>query len=53
MIYELAKIVSRDLKNVLQDVRYFEELGIVEIIESGGKKVPEVHYDVIELQVTI
>jgi predicted transcriptional regulator len=52
-IYELAKMVSRDLKNVLQDVRYFEELGIVEIIESGGKKVLEVHYDIIELQVAI
>jgi predicted transcriptional regulator len=52
-IYELAKMVNRDLKNVLQDVRYFEELGIVEIIESGGKKVPEVHYDIIELQVAI
>jgi hypothetical protein len=31
----------------------FEELGIVEIIESRGKKVPEVHYDVIELHVAI
>jgi predicted transcriptional regulator len=52
-MYELAKLTGRDLKNVLQDVSYLRELGIIDVIELGDKKVPEVHYDVLTFEVAI
>lgn len=52
-IYELAKILHRDLKNVLQDIEYLQELGIVEIEETSDKKIPHVYYDRIDLQIAV
>ena len=52
-IYELARITGRDLKNVLQDLSYLNQLGIIDIVDSGNKKVPEVHYNVISFEVAI
>jgi predicted transcriptional regulator len=37
-VYDLAKILHRDLKNVLQDVAYLQELGIIEVTDTGDKK---------------
>ena len=52
-VYELAKMVDRDLKNVLQDISYLHELGIVAITKTGVKKVPHFDYDRISIEVTV
>jgi predicted transcriptional regulator len=52
-VYELAKMLDRDLKNVLQDLSYLQELGIVAITEAGVKKVPHFDYDRISIEVAV
>jgi predicted transcriptional regulator len=52
-IYELARMVDRDLKNVLQDVGYLQEIGMIDIAETKDKKIPTVGYDVLSLEVAI
>ena len=52
-VYELAKMLDRDLKNVLQDLAYLEELGIVSVTETGVKKVPHFDYDRISIEVAV
>ena len=52
-VYELSRILNRDLKNVLQDVAYLADLGIVKVEETKGKKVPSVAYDRIAFEVAI
>lgn len=52
-IYELAKLVNRDIRNVLQDLAYLQELGLVEITETGHKKIPHVEYEKIAFEVAI
>jgi predicted transcriptional regulator len=52
-VYELARMVNRDIKNVLQDLSYLQELGLVEITETRDKKIPHVGYDKIALEVAI
>ncbi len=51
--YELAKMVDRDLKNVLQDLSYLQELGIVAVTDTGMKKVPHFDYDRISIEVAV
>ena len=53
LVYELAKITHRDLKNVLQDLTYLKQLGLVDITTTRDKKVPEVSYDKIAFEVAI
>jgi predicted transcriptional regulator len=52
-VYDLAKILHRDLKNVLQDVAYLQELGIIEVTDTGDKKIPQFRYDKILFEVAI
>ncbi|HXR35018.1 MAG TPA: hypothetical protein VN754_03680 [Candidatus Binataceae bacterium] len=57
-IYELARIVDRDLKNVQQDVRLLERHGLVRLTEKrrGEKskvKVPEAPFGEIALRIAI
>jgi len=52
-VYELARMVHRDIKNVLQDLSYLQELGLVDITETKDKKIPHVEYDKIALEVAI
>lgn len=52
-VYELSKMTGRNLKNVLQDVSYLERLGIVDVVDSGDKKIPQVHYDMISFDIAI
>jgi predicted transcriptional regulator len=52
-VYELARMVDRDLKNVLQDLSYLQEPGIVAITEIGVKKVPHFDYDRISIEVAV
>jgi len=41
------------LKNVLQDVAYLQELGIIEVIDTGDRKIPQFRYDKISFEVAI
>ena len=52
-VYALAKMLERDLKNVLQDVEYLRELGIIDVEETGDKKIPFVRFDKISFEVAI
>lgn len=55
-IYELAKIVKRDTKNVSDDVHFLSELGLLDIRESkDGRKraTPVVNYNKILLEIPV
>jgi len=57
-IYELAKTVNRDLKNVQQDLRLLEEYGLIRMTSARGTgkrrvKVPETAFDEIALRIAI
>jgi predicted transcriptional regulator len=56
-LYELAKIVDRDFKNVQEDIRLLERHGLVRIAkEFRGKrtvKVPRVPFQEIALKIAI
>ena len=52
-VYELAKISNRDIKNVLQDVGYLKEIGMIDVVDTGDKKIPKVQYDVIALELAV
>lgn len=51
-LYELAKQLNRDLKNVTQDLEYLERLDLVKLkktLQGRGKTTPLVGYDKILL----
>lgn len=57
-IYELAKIVSRDLKNVQDDVRILERYGLIRVTRGRtiGKrrvKIPQAVFGEIALRIAI
>ena len=57
-IYELAKLVGRDLKNVQEDLRLLEQYGLVRTTKghSSGKrrvKIPEAMFREIALKIAI
>ncbi len=56
-IYDLAKTVKRDLKNVQEDIRILDRHGLVRITRQrrGGRKVkvPEVPFEEIALRIAI
>lgn len=55
-IYELARILKRNTKNVSDDVHYLEEIGLLEIEKSkdGRKKTtPHVNYDKMLLEIPV
>lgn len=56
-IYELAKILKRDFKSVIDDIRLLERFGLIELIsEKTGKRErhkPEVVVDSINVEIKI
>ena len=57
-IYELAKIVDRDLKNVQDDLRLLETYGLIRMADAtrSGKRrvrVPQALFDEIDLKIAI
>src|SRR4030066_2038059 len=56
-IYELAKMLNRNLKNVSDDVHYLSELGLIELEKgksNGRKKImPIVNYDKLLLEIPV
>lgn len=55
-VYELAKILGRDLKNVNQDLKLLSEIGLVtlERMETDKKRImPHVDYSKILLEIPV
>jgi predicted transcriptional regulator len=55
-VYELARMLGRDMKNVTQDLEYLKEVGLVDVKRTGEKReriIPEVNYDKIDLEIAI
>ncbi len=55
-VYELAKFVNRDLKNVTQDLGFLERLGLVGLKKTKDKRAkttPSVEYDKILLEIAV
>ncbi|MDA8077330.1 MAG: hypothetical protein M0Z79_00170 [Nitrospiraceae bacterium] len=50
---ELARMAHRDIKNVVDDVKYLEQIGLIEKEENDHKTRPVISYDRIELQIAI
>ncbi len=52
-INELARMAKRDIKNIADDVKYLEQVGLVEIKETERRTAPFVSYDMIDLQIAV
>lgn len=55
-IYELAKILHRDIKNTFDDVQFLAQAGLIELKKTKGsrkKTTPAVNYDRILLEIAV
>ena len=55
-IYELAKLLKRDIKNTFDDVQFLAKTGLIELKktrEGREKTVPRVNYDRILLEIPV
>jgi len=55
-IYELAKLLHRNIKNVSDDVHYLAELGLIELEKTKDRRektTPIVNYDKILLEIPV
>ncbi len=52
-INELARTAKRDIKNVADDVKYLEQIGLIEKKEMDRKTKPVIKYDEILLQIAV
>ncbi|MDD5434043.1 MAG: hypothetical protein PH343_01305 [Nitrospira sp.] len=55
-IYELAKILGRDIKNTYNDVQYLADMGFIELkkVKEGREKtVPSIPYNEILVKIAV
>lgn len=55
-IYELAKLLKRDIKNTFDDVQFLAQIGLIELKktrEGREKTTPKVNYDRILLEIPV
>jgi len=55
-VYKLAKMLNRDINNVIEDLDYLKELGLVELKKTKNgreKTTPQVNYDKIRLEIAV
>jgi len=52
-IHELARMAKRDVKNVADDVKYLERIGLIEKKETDNKTAPVTKYDKIALEIAV
>jgi predicted transcriptional regulator len=55
-IYELAKLLKRDIKNTFDDVQFLAQMGLIELKktrEGREKTTPKVNYDRILLEINV
>jgi predicted transcriptional regulator len=52
-INELARVSKRDIKNIAEDVKYLEQIGLIDTKEADRKTTPIVNYDKINLEIAV
>lgn len=52
-INELARMAHRNVKNISDDLKYLEQLGLIEKEDSDHKTRPVITYDRIDLQIAV
>ena len=55
-VYELSKIVKRDIKNINHDLELLKNIGLVSITKARqgrGRVTPRVNYDKIQLEIGV
>jgi predicted transcriptional regulator len=52
-INELARMAHRDIKNISDDLKYLEHIGLIEREETDQKTRPVITYDRIDLQIAV
>jgi len=52
-INELARIAKRDVKNVSNDVKYLEQIGLIEKKETKSRTAPLVTYEKLMLEIAV
>ncbi|MBI3378472.1 MAG: hypothetical protein HY035_08775 [Nitrospirae bacterium] len=52
-INELARVAKRDIKNIAEDVKYLEQIGLVEKKATDHKTKPVIDYDKIALEIAV
>ncbi len=50
---ELARLAKRDIKNVVCDVKYLEQIGLIEKKGTERKIKPVINYDRIALEIVV
>jgi predicted transcriptional regulator len=52
-LHELARITKRDIKNIAEDVKYLERIGLLEKKAENKKTTPIIKYDKIALEIAV
>jgi predicted transcriptional regulator len=52
-INELARMAKRDVKNIAEDVKYLEQMGLIEKKETDNKTTPMINYDKIAFEIAV
>lgn len=52
-INELARVSKRNVKNIAEDVKYLEQIGLIDTKETDRRTTPIVNYDKIALEITV
>jgi predicted transcriptional regulator len=52
-INELARMAKRNVKNIAEDVKYLEQIGLIEKKETDNKTTPIINYDRIALEIAV
>ncbi|MEK6589526.1 MAG: hypothetical protein AABZ11_02510 [Nitrospinota bacterium] len=52
-INHLSRLVKRDIKNVFDDVKYLEQIGLIEKREHEREIRPFIGYDKIDLEIAV
>ncbi len=52
-INELARMAGRDVKNIADDVKYLEQVGLIEKRETARRTAPIVTYDKIAFEMAV
>ncbi len=52
-VNELARMAHRDIKNVTADVKYLEQIGLIEKKTADHKSRPVINYDKIALEIAV
>ncbi|MBI4653501.1 MAG: hypothetical protein HY752_00640 [Nitrospirae bacterium] len=52
-INELARMAKRNVKNIADDVKYLEQIGLIEKKETDNKTAPVIKYDKMVLEIAV